>query len=117
ERLNLFKPLNILFCTDSTNGRILLQAIFLEKVLLLFQIIMTSLLRISHDDTFPKEGITINETVIKGKAEKPTRFYVPNFPGFCSSAEVKDSLLSKNIKNIAYIKQRFDKEYGIPVGG
>ena len=71
----------------------------------------------SQFDTLLNEGITINGTVIRGKADKPTRYYLPNFPGFCSSAEVRQALFEKGIHNVGYIKQRMDKEFGIPVGG
>jgi len=70
-----------------------------------------------HFETLLKEGITINGTKIKGKTEKPSRYYLPKFPGYCSQAEVKEALAEKGIENIVYIKQRISKEFGIPVGG
>ena len=68
-----------------------------------------------HFNALLEEGITINGTKIRGSKNKPTRFYMPNFPGFCGEREVRDVLPDSN--KIAFVKQRFSKDFGIAFGG
>ena len=67
-----------------------------------------------HFDILVNTGITINGTKIKGKADMPVRFYLPNMPCYCDEADVRKALQNHQV---IYVKQKVDPVFKIPTGG
>ena len=63
-------------------------------------------------------GITINGIRVRGASrgqvgDRPVRFYIPNLPSYINEDEVES--LFENAP--CYVKEKFNKEFGIPTGG